>query len=163
MLHFEEYVSKFGEARFADIAPKVQSRQFLVSTDPDEWKYVERLFPHDIRPKITPKDEFPSGFQLPKISPQEAIEKYEYFVGRPVSQMLPVYLKVVSSDHHESLTTNLNKCEGNLYKLREDIDDFLRERYKREFVCMVSEIQQKLFYRGDLEEEIKEFLLNKGF
>ena len=77
--------------------------------------------------------------------------------------MLPVYLKVVSSDNHESLTTNLNKCEGNLYKLREDIDDFLRERYKREFVCMVSEIQQKLFYRGDLEEEIKEFLLNKGF
>merc|ERR1719266_1280385 len=145
------------------MAPKVQSRQFSVSTDPDEWKYVERLFPHDIRPKITPKDEFPSGFQLPKISPQEAIEKYEYFVGRPVSQMLPVYLIISSNDHFESVSTKIGKCEGNLYKLREDIDNFLENRYKREFIAQVSELQQCLLYRGEFEEEFKEFLLSKGF
>ena len=44
-----------------------------------------------------------------------------------------------------------------------DIDDFLFARYKREFICQVSELQNMLLYSGDFEDELKEFLLNKGF
>ena len=134
-----------------------------MSSNPEEWKFVERLIPPALIPAITPKESFPSGFQLPKISPEEAIEKYEYFVGRPTSQMLPIYLKIMSNDHSESITTKLSKCEGNLYKLREDIDNFLENRYKRTFIAQVSELQQCLLYRGEFEEEFKEFLLSKGF
>jgi len=161
--HFEEYVSKFGEARFAEVELNIQNRNFSVSSNPEEWKFVERLIPPALIPAITPKESFPSGFELPKISPEEAIEKYEYFVGRPVSQMLPVYLIISSNDHFESVSTKIGKCEGNLYKLREDIDNFLEKRYKREFIAQVSELQQCLLYRGEFEEEFKEFLLSKGF
>ena len=171
-LHFEEYVSKFGEARFADMAPKVQSREFSVSADPNEWKYVERLLPKTLIPNITPKENFASGFQLPKISPDEAIEKYGYFVGRPVSQMLPVYIQIDSSEKwdkfgnqelSEEVYTRMNKCEGNMYQLRDDIDQFLKDKYKQEFISQVSELQQRLLYKGDFEDEFKEFLLSKGF
>ena len=70
---------------------------------------------------------------------------------------------ISSNDHFESVSTKIGKCEGNLYKLREDIDNFLEKRYKREFIAQVSELQQCLLYRGEFEEEFKEFLLSKGF
>ena len=89
-----------------------------------------------------------------------------------VRQMLPVYSKVkfVSLDlkkgieeDEEILITKLRKAEGNLFQLRKDIDDFLFARYKREFICQISELQNMLLYSGDFEDELKEFLLNKGF
>ena len=61
------------------------------------------------------------------------------------------------------LITRLRKAEGNLFQLRKEIDDFLFARYKREFICQVSELQNMLLYNGDFEDELKEFLLNKGF
>ena len=113
-----------------------------------------------------------SGFKLPKYSAEEAIEKYDYFVGRTTSHMIPVYceVQVIYADEkkgrkedEEILITKLRKAEGNLFQLREDIDNFLFARYKREFICQVSELQNMLLYSGDFEDELKEFLLNKGF
>ena len=63
----------------------------------------------------------------------------------------------------ETLITKLKKAEGNLFQLRKDLDDFLYAKYKREFICQVSELQNQLIWSGDFEDEIKEFLLNKGF
>lgn len=57
----------------------------------------------------------------------------------------------------------MNKCEGNMYQLRDDIDQFLKDKYKQEFISQVSELQQRLLYKGDFEDEFKEFLLSKGF
>ena len=113
-----------------------------------------------------------SGFKLPKYSAEEAIEKYHYFVGRTTSHMLPVYCEVQviyanemkgRKEDEEILITKLRKAEGNLFQLRKDIDDFLFARYKREFICQISELQNMLLYSGDFEDELKEFLLNKGF
>ena len=160
--HFEEYVSKFGEARFSDFAPKVeQNREFAVSTE--EWKFVERLLPLTMIPAIPKLDRYPSGFQPPKISPDEAIEKYQYFVSRTNSHFLPVYLKTISNDGHEELHTDIRKAEGNLFQLKKDLDEFLFARYKQEFISQVSELQQLIKYKGDFEEEFKEFLYSKGF
>jgi large subunit ribosomal protein L49 len=157
-------VGKFGEARFSDFVPNVQPRDFTVSNNADEWKFVDRLIPLELIPSIPKKDRYPSGFQPPHISPEDAIEKYGYFVGRPSSQMLPVYLLHESQEVSTPfLLTKIRKAEGNLFKLREDIDAFLKDRYKREFVCQVSELQQHVCYKADLEEELKEFLLKKGF
>ena len=100
-------------------------------------------------------------------------------MGRTTSHMLPVYCEVqvvpVDSrkglgmkkpgikEEEEILVTKLRKAEGNLFQLRKEIDDFLFARYKREFICQVSELQNMLLYSGDFEDELKEFLLNKGF
>ena len=63
-------------------------------------------------------------------------------------------------EDEEILITKLRKAEGNLFQLRKDIDDFLFARYKREFICQISELQNMLLYSGDFEDELKEFLLN---
>jgi len=171
--HFEEYVSKFGEARFSELAkPQLQARNYTKSSDLEEWKYVERLLPSRLIPEVPKKDYYPSGFKLPRYSAEEAIEKYQYFVGRTHNHMLPVYCEVriipVDKKQHrdieeETLVTNLRKAEGDLFQLRKDLDDFLFAKYKREFICQVSELQNMLVWSGDFEDEIKEFLLNKGF
>ena len=44
-LHFEQYASKFGECRFSDFTRQIQPRDFVISKDPEEWKFVERLLP----------------------------------------------------------------------------------------------------------------------
>ena len=86
--------------------------------------------------------------------------------------MLPVYIQIDSSEKwdkfgnqelFEEVYTRMNKCEGNMYQLRDDIDQFLKDKYKQEFISQVSELQQRLVYKGDFEEEFKEFLLSKGF
>merc|ERR1712156_602361 len=126
--HFEEYVSKFGEARFSESTnSKFQARNYTVSSDLEEWKYVERLLPTTLIPSVPKKDFYPSGFKLPKYTSEEAIEKYQYFVGRTTSHMLPVYceVKIVEPDEQEILVTKLRKADGNLFQLRKDIDDFL--------------------------------------
>ena len=154
-------MSKFGEARFSEFAPKVADTEFSTSTE--EWKFVERLLPLTLIPSIPKLDRYPSGYQPAKISAEEAVEKYQYYVSRANSHLLPVYLKTISSDLEEEMHTDIKKVEGNLYQLRKDIDEFLFQRYKQEFISQVSELQQMVKYKGDFQDEIKEFLYFKGF
>ena len=74
--------------------PNFQARNYTISSDLEEWKYVERLLPLSVIPEVPKKDHYPSGFKLPKYSAEEAIEKYQYFVGRTAMHMLPVYCEV---------------------------------------------------------------------
>ena len=154
-------MSKFGEARFSEFAPKVADTEFSTSTE--EWKFVERLLPAALIPSIPKLDRYPSGYQPAKISAEEAVEKYQYYVSRANSHLLPVYLKTISSDLEEEMHTDIKKVEGNLYQLRKDIDEFLFQRYKQEFISQVSELQQMVKYKGDFQDEITEFLYSKGF
>ena len=124
---------------------------------------MERLLPQTLIPSIPKLDRYPSGYQPAKISAEEAVEKYQYYVSRANSHLLPVYLKTISSDLDEEMHTDIKKVEGNLYQLRKDIDDFLFQRYKQEFISQVSELQQMVKYKGDFQDEIKEFLYSKGF
>lgn len=124
---------------------------------------MERLLPAALIPSIPKLDRYPSGYQPAKISAEEAVEKYQYYVSRANSHLLPVYLKTISSDLEEEMHTDIKKVEGNLYQLRKDIDEFLFQRYKQEFISQVSELQQMVKYKGDFQDEIKEFLYSKGF
>lgn len=112
---------------------------------------------------IPNKEKYPSGFEKPKISAEESLEKYGYFVGRTSNFMLPVYVEVLARDNREELRTKVRKVEGNLFQLRQDLDQHLFDLYQRQFIAQVSEIQHQILFLGDFEEEIKEFLLNKGF
>ena len=142
--------------------PNLQSRDYSVSTSPQDWQFVERLLPATLKPAVPKLDRYPSGFLPQKNGPDESVEMYQYYVGRTFNHMLPVYLDSLCKDNSEHLFTTVKRAEGNLYQLRKDIDDFLFAMYKREFICQVSELQNSLRYKGDLQEEIKIFLLNKG-
>ena len=61
------------------------------------------------------------------------------------------------------MTTYINNCDGDLYKLRADLKQFLFERYEQEFMTQVAELYGRVKFRGDFEQDFKEFLLNKGF
>ena len=55
-------MSKFGEARFSDLAnPKLQPQDYTVSSNKEEWKYVQRLLPLTLKPVVPKKDYYPSG------------------------------------------------------------------------------------------------------
>lgn len=53
--------------------------------------------------------------------------------------------------------------DGDLFALRDALDAFLQERYGMEFISQVAEVYGKVVYRGDFEEDFKEFLLMQGF
>ena len=61
------------------------------------------------------------------------------------------------------VTTYIGKCEGNLFDLRDDLKKFLFERYEQEFMSQVAELYGKVKFRGDFEQDFKEFLIEKGF
>lgn len=154
-----QQVLKFGEVT-RDIDGHLP-QEFEVSSDPFEWAYVERLLPMKIIPHLPPSPSgdgvYPSGFVAPKTQPGEL----PYHVTRTRNYMLPVYTEF---DRPKLLvTTYINNCDGDLYKLRADLKQFLFERYEQEFMTQVAELYGRVKFRGDFEQDFKEFLLHKGF
>ena len=150
--------------KFGDIVHDVDRhhpRDFEVSSDQTEWKFVERLLPMDIVPPLPPAPNedgsYPSGFIMARAKPGD----YPYHISRTRSHMLPVY--TVFKRPQELVTTHISNCEGNLHQLKNDLCAFLEDRYEREFISQVGELYGKVRFRGDFEQDFKEFLLEKGF
>ena len=157
---FKDFVSVYGEAGFhqsEETSAPPKEREFVASSDPEEWKHVEALMPMELVPPLPERKDFPSGFVPPKASPGD----YPYFVRRTASHMLPVYTKF--NRKRMLMQTVVRRADGNLFSLRDDIDAFLKERYNMEFVSQVAELHGIVKYRGYFEEDFKEFLLSKGF
>lgn len=154
---FADLVATYGKHLVARPLPDCPERDFVVSKDPEEWRFVERLLTYDIVPPVPEKDEYPSGYRPPTARPGD----HAYFVARTPSHLLPVY-----ADYHapsKVMQTQVKRADGNLYQLRDDLKAFLADRYRMDFISQVSEVQQKVIFRGDFEKDFKEFLLNKGF
>ena len=144
------------------LSTPTQFIHFQVSKDPVEWAYVERLVPsktRTIKRDFEYGKEYPSGFVPP--NPAMRSEAEVYRVGRTRNCMLPVVTKYTRVA--DTVETSLHKCEGNLYQLREDLDAFLWDKYEQKFPCQVAELYGRLKYRGDFEQEFKEFMIAKGF
>jgi len=134
---------------------------YMTSKDSKEWSYVERLAPiSSITHQEFDYKEHPSGF-IPPNPDNRTNSGLEYFVGRTKYCMLPVYTRYERIQ--DVVETTVGKCEGNVYKLKDDLKDFLYERYEQEFPSQVAELYGKIKFRGDFEQDFKEFLLNKGF
>ncbi|TRY68517.1 hypothetical protein TCAL_03267 [Tigriopus californicus] len=75
--------------------------------------------------------------------------------------MLPVYI------HHniksQVMRTKVARVDGDLFALRDDLKKFLFERYQMDFISQVGEVYGKVIFRGDFEQDFKEFLIAKGF
>ena len=47
--------------------------------------------------------------------------------------------------------------------LREELSEFLFEKYEQEFISQANELMQKVVFRGNFDADFKEFLKMKGF
>ena len=139
--------------------PEVTERNFVVSRDPAEWAHVERLLPSFklVPPCPSAGQDYPSGFRAPTAAPGQ----YAYHVRRTRNHMLPVFVRIWPKDG--LVVTKIKHADGDLFALRDDIDAFLKERYNMEFISQVAEVYGAVKYRGNFEEDFKEFLLQKGF
>ncbi len=154
---YSDLVGTYGEHLVARPLPEEPEREFLISRDPTEWRFVERLLPLELVPPVPERSEYPSGFVPVRAKPGE----HPYFVRRTVNHMLPVYTKYTRKTN--ILVTFIRRADGNLFALRDDLDQFLMKRYNLEFISQVAEVYGKVTYRGYFEEDFKDFLLTKGF
>jgi len=150
-----------------DTARKIvhQKRKYSVSQNPEEWKYVERLI-SQAKPKSTPVPEVhdstpaSSGFVMPTAKHGD----YPYHVKRAPSWMLPVYVsQPIKNGQPQSTITVIRRVEGDVAALREELSEFLFEKYEQEFISQANELMQKVVFRGNFDADFKEFLKMKGF
>ena len=160
----KDQLDRVKELNFGEVARDIDQhipRDFEVSSDQSEWAYVERLLPLKVIPKLPPapnKDgSYPSGF----VAPKRKAGEFPYHVSRTRSHMLPVYTDFNREDL--LITTIIGRCDGDLHQLKAELVDFLTKRYEREFMSQVAELYGKIKFRGDFEDDFKEFLLDKGF
>merc|ERR1712062_881097 len=89
---------------------------------------------------------------------------HPYHVRRAASWMLPVYVKQSwRKGQPGPVLTVIRKVEGDVSALRDDLSQFLFQRYEQEFISQPNEFMQKVVFRGNFEADFKEFLKLKGF
>ena len=57
----------------------------------------------------------------------------------------------------------VKRVEGDVARLREDLTEFLMQRYEQEFISQANELMQKVVFRGNFDKDFKEFLRIRGF
>ena len=138
-----------------------QKRQYITSEDPAEWAMVERyLMQNKARQVPVPKvKENSSGFVMPTAKPGD----YPYYVKRAPSWMFPVYVHQAGPGGVHPVLTSVKRVEGDVARLREDLTEFLMQRYEQEFISQANELMQKVVFRGNFDSDFKEFLKIRGF
>ena len=77
----------------------------------------------------------------------------------------PVYVSQASGTggNQNPVKTTINRVEGNVAMLRDDLTEFLTQRYEQEFISQANELMQKVVFRGNFDKDFKEFLKIRGF
>ncbi|KAF2363116.1 Ribosomal protein L49/IMG2, partial [Trinorchestia longiramus] len=126
-----------------------------------EWAYVERLFPKTAikKPNLEPGTHTPGGYIAPSANPGD----HPYFVGRTYNFMPRVHFKKIYATN--SFRTVVSGVEGDIFQLAADLKAYLINLYGLDqiIILQVLEPHQKIFFEGDFVNDIKEFLLEKGF
>ncbi|XP_076971878.1 large ribosomal subunit protein mL49 [Tamandua tetradactyla] len=122
-----------------------------------EYQFVERLIPPTSIPK-PPKHEqlTPSGWQ----PPQDPPPNLPYFVRRSRMHNIPVYRDIT---HGNRQMTVIRKVEGDIWALQKDVEDFLSPLLGKTPVTQVSEVTGTLRVKGYVDQQLKAWLLEKGF
>ncbi|KAL4672127.1 hypothetical protein H8957_009930 [Semnopithecus entellus] len=124
----------------------------------DEYQFVERLLPSTRIPD-PPKHEHyptPSGWQPPRDPPPNL----PYFVRRSRMHNIPVYKDIT---HGNRQMTVIRKVEGDIWALQKDVEDFLSLLLGKTPVTQVNEVTGTLRIKGYFDQELKAWLLEKGF
>ncbi|KAL0114430.1 hypothetical protein PUN28_011586 [Cardiocondyla obscurior] len=131
---------------------------FEVTNDPNEWKYVERLFGYKVIPKPpTGNIELPSGYKPVFASSKEN----PYFIERTRNYMQPVFLNM--NPRNNKKVTVIRKIQGNIWTLEQDIKQYVEKQLKKKFASQIHEFAGIIKFKGDCVSCVKEWMNMKGF
>ncbi|XP_011264939.1 probable 39S ribosomal protein L49, mitochondrial isoform X1 [Camponotus floridanus] len=167
--------SHVATSRVALVLPQIQRRwssykssptytdsknytDYEITNDPNEWKYVERLFRYKVVPKPPTGDvKLPSGYKPACASPTD----YPYFIQRTRNHMQPVYLGIT----HRGMRrlTTVKNIQGNIWELDHDIKIYLKKRLRVAPPSQIHEFSGVIKYKGDYVNRIKDWMNIKGF
>ncbi|KAM5225429.1 large ribosomal subunit protein mL49 [Hipposideros larvatus] len=124
----------------------------------DDYQFVERLLPPTsiLKP---PKHEHyptPSGWQPPR----DPLPNLPYFVRRSRMHNIPVYTDIT---HGNRQMTVIRKVEGDIWALKNDVEDFLSALLGKTPITQVNEVTGTLRIKGYFDQQLKAWLLEKGF
>lgn len=141
--------------RFASSAAPETKRAIIESTD--EYTFVERLIPPSRVPD-PPKHvgAAPSGWRPPAERPPAL----PYMIRRSRMHNVPVYTDLT---HGNRKMTLVRKVEGDIWALEKDVREYLKEITGMELPTQVNEVTMTLKVKGHYDQELKDWLTNKGF
>ncbi|XP_005894125.1 large ribosomal subunit protein mL49 isoform X2 [Bos mutus] len=130
--------------------------RFLESVD--EYRFVERLLPPTSIPKPPKHEHYPTpcGWQPPRDPPPNL----PYFVRRSRMHNIPVYRDIT---HGNRQMTVIRKVEGDIWALQKDVEDFLSPLLGKTPITQVNEVTGTLRIKGYFDQQLKAWLLEKGF
>ncbi|XP_038146416.1 mitochondrial ribosomal protein L49 [Cyprinodon tularosa] len=136
-------------------APRGEQGAVVESTE--EYRFVERLIPPTRIPD-PPKHvgAAPSGW----IPPAESPPPLPYMVRRSRMHNIPVYSELT---HGNRKMTLLRKVEGDIWALEKDVREHLKGVTGKELPTQVNEVTMTLKVKGHYEQELKDWLLSRGF
>ncbi|XP_037540983.1 mitochondrial ribosomal protein L49 [Nematolebias whitei] len=141
--------------RLASSAAQKRKQAIIESTE--EYKFVERLVPPSRVPD-PPKHvgAAPSGW----IPPAESPPALPYMIRRSRMHNVPVYTDLT---HGNRKMTLVRKVEGDIWALEKDVREYLMEVTGKELPTQVNEVTMTLKVKGHFDQELKDWLTNKGF
>ncbi|XP_029292331.1 large ribosomal subunit protein mL49 [Cottoperca gobio] len=144
-----------GLRLISNASPEEKKSVIVESTE--EYKFVERLIPPSRVPD-PPKHAgtTPSGWTPPADSPPPL----PYMIRRSRMHNIPVYCDLT---HGSRKTTLVRKVEGDIWALEKDVKQYLKEAMGKELPTQVNEVTMTLKVKGHVDNELKEWLLSKGF
>ncbi|KAM6159374.1 large ribosomal subunit protein mL49 [Rhynchocyon petersi] len=124
----------------------------------DEYHFVERLLPPTSIPEPPKHKHYPtpSGWQ----PPQDPPPNLPYFVRRSRMHNIPVYKDIT---HGNRQMTVIRKVEGDIWALQKDVEDFLSPLLGKTPITQVNEVTGTLRIKGYFDQQLKAWLLEKGF
>ncbi|XP_036619557.1 39S ribosomal protein L49, mitochondrial isoform X1 [Trichosurus vulpecula] len=124
----------------------------------EEYKFVERLIPPAGIPEPPRHKSYPtpSGWQPPKDPPPDL----PYFIRRSRMHNVPVYTELT---HGNRQMTLIRKVEGDIWALQKDVEEFLTPLTGKTPVTQVNEVTGTLRIKGYFDQQLKAWLLEKGF
>ncbi|KAF7235182.1 39S ribosomal protein L49, mitochondrial [Varanus komodoensis] len=124
----------------------------------EEYVFVERLIPATQVPVPPKHDQYPtpSGWRPPRDPPPDL----PYFVRRSRMYNLPIYTDIT---HGNRKMTVIRKIEGDIWALENEVKEFLTELSGKTPLTQVNEISCSIRIKGYFDQELKTWLMDKGF
>ncbi|CAI5797983.1 ribosomal L49, mitochondrial [Podarcis lilfordi] len=125
----------------------------------NEYRFVERLIPPSRVPVPPKHDSYPtpSGWSPPQDPPPDL----PYFVRRSRMHNIPVYTDTTFRGCRKM--TVIRKIEGDIWALENEVKEFITQLSGRTAVTQVNEVSCMIRVKGFFEQELKKWLLDKGF
>lgn len=128
------------------------------TSNPEEWKYVDRALGPLTVPEPAQRDVYPSGWKPCATN----LENRKYIVARTKNHMMPVYLEVKRRGFQKR--TIIGKIEGDIWLLERELRPVLEDLIKPKLLRLqVDEFARKIRIQGDHVNAVKWWLGEKQF